>query len=310
MDGYLAQNLTKLKESLKKDRDVVIIVDGGEREGKSVLAQQIAYFFDPTFNLDRMTIGLKNFEDSLMNAKPGQAVVGDEMMRLMHGKSAMSKINRRLVQLLAEVGQQNLVIILVLPTFFELDKYASIWRSTSLVHVYSGDGLQRGNFSFFSKEKKKLLYLMGKKFYDYRKVKPDFFGGFSNTYVIDEEEYRKKKRKALGEREDNQVKTRDDSFRERLFKLKEYFMNLYQNIVVDHQLMNQKQFGKAAGISPKTLSNWLAEEKEGKVPISLGFNARQATILDDELPLGEVPQNDSDEALKAQGGDIKSPINL
>ena len=42
-----------------------------------------------------------------------------------------------------------------------------------------------------------VLYIAGKKFYDYKKVRPNFRGRFSNNYPLDEEAYRKKKDESL-----------------------------------------------------------------------------------------------------------------
>jgi hypothetical protein len=111
----------------------------------------------------------------------------------------MSDINKTLVSMLAEIRQRNLYVFIVMPTFFDLDRYAAIWRSRGLIHVYTDKGYGRGYFAYYNAERKKNLYILGKKFYDYRKPKPNFRGRFTNYYVVDEEEYRKRKLKALGE---------------------------------------------------------------------------------------------------------------
>jgi hypothetical protein len=222
MDGYLANNLEPLRDSVKKDWDVVICIDGGEGMGKSVLAQQVAYFLDPTFTVERMTIGLKEFEEAIQKAKPHTAVVGDEMMRLLNSRSAMTNVNKRIVELLAECRQKNLYIILVMPSFFDMDKYGALWRTTALIHVYTGNEMKRGFFSFFDYDKKKRLYLhpQGKKYYNYKCVKPNFIGRFSNVYVIDEVGYRKKKADSLKrDKEDDKDSPTARDNKERLAKL-------------------------------------------------------------------------------------------
>jgi hypothetical protein len=92
---------------------------------------------------------------------------------------------------MAEMGSRNLFIILVLPSFFELDKYPALHRSVSLIHVY-----QRGRFSSYGYNKKKTLYIEGKKFYSYRTT-PDFIGKFPKYFTLDYEEYKKKKMKFI-----------------------------------------------------------------------------------------------------------------
>lgn len=253
MDTALSQNLDILKSTIKKDWDVVICVDGPEGVGKSVLAQQIAYFLDPSFNCSRMTMGLEAFEDAIYTANAGQAIVGDEMMRLLNSRSAMTKINKRIIELLAEVRQKNLFIVLVMPSFFDMDKYGALWRTTALIHVYTGDGLKRGFFAFFGERKKKLLYLLGKKFYDYRQVKPDFIGRFANTYLIDEAEYRAKKLKVLRRRPLEQNNAEDDRWKTRMAILIKFLQ--------DKKILKQKKIAEVLNLHRDTLGNLIRSKK-------------------------------------------------
>lgn len=214
MDGYLKTNLDAVKTMVGKDWDVVLCVDGPEGAGKSVLALQMAYYFDPTFDCSRVCFTLNEFEEAIYNGKKGQAIVGDEMMRMLNSRSAMSKANKRIIELLAECRQKNLFIILVLPSFFDLDKYAAIHRTTFLVHVYTGNDFKRGFFGFFDFDRKKKLYILGKKMYNHKAVKCNFVGRFYEYYPVIEEEYRRRKRDSLRrEREDDQGDTTMRSLR-------------------------------------------------------------------------------------------------
>ena len=112
----------------------------------------------------------------------------------------MSLINRTLISMLAEIRQKNLFVFVVMPCFFDLDKYVALWRSRVLIHVYT-DGFKRGYFCFYNVDKKKELYMLGKKFYAYGKPKCNFYGRFTDYYVIDETAYRLKKKNSLLERE-------------------------------------------------------------------------------------------------------------
>jgi hypothetical protein len=200
MDGYLKKNLDIAKTAIKKDWDMVFLVDGAERSGKSVLAMQMAKYCDPSFNISRMAYSAEEFKDYIKKAKKFQAVVYDEAFTGLSGRDAMSHINKSLIEMLAEIGQQNLYVFVVMPTFFDVDKYVALWRSRALVHVYTTDNFKRGSFTFYNFDKKKDLYVNGKKFYSYRHPKPNFWGSFTNYYVVNEEEYRKRKFKALSRR--------------------------------------------------------------------------------------------------------------
>ena len=91
-----------------------------------------------------------------------------------------------------------------MPTFFDLDKYVSLWRSRILIHIYT-EKFQRGYFCFYNMERKKQLYVKGKKEYEYGKPTPNFRGRFTNHYVVDEKQYRKRKKESLEARESKRI---------------------------------------------------------------------------------------------------------
>tara|TARA_R100001132_G_C3225443_1_gene62269 strand:- start:227 stop:631 length:405 start_codon:yes stop_codon:yes gene_type:complete len=71
-------------------------------------------------------------------------------------------------------------------------------RADFLLHVY-GDNLgDRGNFTAFFRAKGdidriKSLYLRGKKYYSYSQPRANFFGSFGKRFIVDENEYEKRK---------------------------------------------------------------------------------------------------------------------
>jgi len=198
LDGYLKNNLDIVKKVIKKDWDMCFIIDGIEGAGKSVLAQQIAFYCDPTLNMSRIAFTPKEFQSCIMKADKFQAVVYDEAYQGLNSRSAMTTLNRTLISMMAQIRQKNLYVFIVIPNFWELDKYIALWRSRALFHVYTSEGYERGNFSFYNIKKKKQLYIAGKKTYQYF-VKPNFRGRFTKGYMVDEKEYREKKLQSLTE---------------------------------------------------------------------------------------------------------------
>jgi len=191
-DGKLIKGLKKVKKRItKKDHDYVIAIDGEEGSGKSTLANQIAKFIDPSFDLSRVCMTPLEFSQAIMKAKKGQAIVYDEAFTGLSSRGALSEINKLLVSLMMEMRQKNLFVIIVLPTFFLLDKYVALWRAKCLIHVYMKSS-KRGYFTFFNRKKKKILYLRGKKDYSYSVIKTKFRGRFTAKSVIDDIKYRKK----------------------------------------------------------------------------------------------------------------------
>ena len=200
VDGYLKSNLDKAKEIIRKDWDIVFVYDGYEGSGKSVKAMQDCFYFDHSFNIERICFDPRQFAKQIRLAKPYQAVLYDEAFTGLNARAAMSLINRTLVKMLAEIRQKKLFVGIVMPTFFDLDRYVALWRSRALIHVYMGQNFQRGFFMFFNMARKKQLYVFGKKFYSYHKPTANFKGRFTNTYVVDQQEYRKRKRDSLMKR--------------------------------------------------------------------------------------------------------------
>lgn len=263
MDGYLHANLNKAKEVVKKDWDMIFLVDGGERAGKSVFAQQCAFFLDPTLDLSRICFTPDEFRKAVLSAPPYTAVIYDEAYTGLNSRATMSVINRILVSLLAEIGQKNLIIFVVMPTFFDLDKYVALWRSRALLHVYTGDDFERGYFAFYNVDTKKRLYIDGKKYYEYRGVKPNFVGRFSKGYVVDEAAYRLKKRDSLTGRAKQQ---------EELQKRKEVENELLERVLSIGDLVPHKVKMQMLGMSAATYYRRLSEFKEaqdrGEAPIA------------------------------------------
>lgn len=210
MDGYLKSNYDTAKNVIKKDWDFVFLCDGTEGGGKSVITQQGATYCDPTFNVDRIAFTPEEFKECIRKAEKYQAVIYDEAYTGLSSRGTMSDINKTLVSMLAEIRQKNLFVWIVMPTFFDLDRYAAIWRSRALIHVYTAEGFERGYFAFYNIDRKKELYVNGKKYYSYSNPRPNFTGRFTNHYTVDEEEYRKRKLKALiNDREGKKTKEQE-----------------------------------------------------------------------------------------------------
>src|SRR3990167_1681188 len=167
IDGFLKQNLDRAKEIIKKDCDMIFLYDGYEGSGKSVKCMQDMYYCDSSLNLDRITFNPKEFTRAIKEAKEYQSVIYDEAYTGLSSRATMSLINRTLVKMLAEIRQKKLFVGIVMPTFFDMDKYVALWRSRALIHVYTGSDFKRGFFAFYNADKKKRLYIDGKKYYSY-----------------------------------------------------------------------------------------------------------------------------------------------
>lgn len=198
-----ARELDKVKQRvLKKDRDWFGVIDGEEGAGKSVLAQQIGAYLDPNFSLDNIVFNSDDFLKILKDPKTrkGTCIILDEAFSSANNRASLTEVNRAMIGVSTEVRQKNLFVLIVLPSFFDLDKYFALWRCRALIHVYFTPEEDR-HYVVFPKEQKKFLYLNGKKTYSYTKPKSPFPPfTFPNFYTVDELEYRNKKARAFQKR--------------------------------------------------------------------------------------------------------------
>jgi len=208
IDKRLVSGLTKIKEKVNtKDFDQVFLIDGMEGSGKSVFAMQLAVFLDPSMNLRRVCMNSEEFVHAIQTAEKGQVIIYDEAYTGLAARQALSKVNKLIVSMMMEMRQKNLIVIIVLPTFFMLDRYVAVFRSRGLFHVYLNKG-RRGFWLYYNQKKKKLLYILGKKYMSYGQPKVKLKGQFRGKYVLNEESYRQKKNMALKNRD---TKKMDDT---------------------------------------------------------------------------------------------------
>ncbi len=263
MDGYLKSNLDAIKKIARKDWDWVFIVDGTEGGGKSTFCIQMALYCDPTFTLDRVVFDPVSFEKAVINADKYTSVVYDEAITGMYSREAMQFINITLTKLLAQIRQKNLFIFIVIPTFFDLDKYISMWRARGLFHIYTKD-FTRGYFLFYNQDKKKNLWVKGKKYYAYWVEKPNFKGKYT-SYNPFLKEYKKKKYESLKNREGHQtnvVKQRD--------KLIQF---MYESLGI-----TQKEIGRICGLNQTAIS--FTVEKLKKASVGKVINKKQSNLIE------------------------------
>jgi len=199
MDKRLKANLDKIKKTIKdKDKDFVMVIDGAEGAGKSVLGLQICKYIDHTFCLERVGMTGEETAKIIRKATTNQGVQYDEGFTGLSSRAALSQINKMLVSLFMQVRQKNLFIVICIPSIFMLDKYAAMFRTKALIHVY--ESRNRHLFFVFNRKHKKQLLLEGSKTYAYGKsIKkmPIFKGEFRGQYPIDEKAYRDKKARAM-----------------------------------------------------------------------------------------------------------------
>jgi hypothetical protein len=197
IDEGLKKEFDLLKKAVKDDWDGVILIDGVEGGGKSILAQQLGYYLDPKLDSDNIVFSGEDFmKQATEMTEKYRVIIFDEAFAGLSSRAAMSQMNKKITGMLMEIRQKNLFLILILPTFFELDRYAAIFRSRCLIHV-TAENFVRGSWEFYGYGKKKRLYMYGKKFYNYKMVHADIRGRFAAFSPVDSVKYKQKKTDSL-----------------------------------------------------------------------------------------------------------------
>lgn len=111
-----------------------------------------------TFNSKETLNAIRIFKSSEKRTK---VINFDEAFRGMSSKGVLSKENKRLVQALMEMGQSNLVVFIVSPSFFLLEFYPAVLRSNALFHVRKDKKSGKRIVRVFNYRKKASLYQIG-----------------------------------------------------------------------------------------------------------------------------------------------------
>lgn len=213
MDKKLKPKWDRLKDGklTKVDEDRFYICDGREGSGKSLFVLQQAAYIDPTIlenegdkKLPRICFTVDEFLKAISRTKSTKnqtkCVVFDEAFRGMSSKTALSKVNKIIMERLMEVRQNNLVVFLVTPSYYFLEFYPAVLRSNALFHIIKEKNSRRRYVRIFNFKKKALLYNKGaRKGWGYP-VRTYFRVRFFNSYPGGEDfekRYRKKKRESL-----------------------------------------------------------------------------------------------------------------
>ena len=222
----------------KDDKDYVMLCDGYEGAGKSTFMQQVGKYVDPTLDLGRVCMTADEFKKAVMRADKGQCVIYDEAVTGLSASESITRVGRLLKSLMMQMRQKNLFVIVILPSLFEFNKYAVLSRARCFFHVYESKG-KMGYWIGFNRKDMRMLYLKGKKTHSYL-VKSRFRGRFNGKYVINSEEYRKKKEEALMELDDTDGRSGESKF---AYERKIFLANWYL-YVKEKEKLTQPQFLK------------------------------------------------------------------
>lgn len=270
---YITKELRKqfakgVRIILEQRQDRVYLITGREGSGKSTVTFQFAHFccklMGKEFNLSKICFNSKQFAHIIKNSQRNDVVVFDEAFNGLSSKGAVSKENKELIRLLVECRQRGLIVFIVLPSIFLLEKYIAIFRSHGLINCHiSQRNYKHRYYKIYNYKNKKLLYQLGHKYMSYGRPKIrkmyNFFSKFPPT--IDINEYEMKKLEAFRKREDTQPERISKQKKQRDFLL--YYLNKKDKLKYTELSKMLKEAGYP--LTPSHIGEYITEIAE-KIP--------------------------------------------
>ena len=276
INEVLANNLDTIAKKIKKDMHFLGIISGHDMvgDGKSTLLTHVGSYL--TWKINKLHGTNNTFTDRnlVFNSKnltkrsfelPQYSVVcldeGDDLTT--HG---MKDLAVRLKRYFRKCRQLNQIVILILPSFFELPKFYALSRSHFLIDVMFQGEYERGYFKFYGPNAKKQLYLKGKKDWNYDAHKEDFEGRFFSSYCFFPdvngciERYKHEKYQDMiddSEAEEDQMSSEEVKTKYR----KELFYQVYKNL----EDVSVEKLANAFGVTKRTGFTWLKGQR-GTIP--------------------------------------------
>lgn len=169
----------KVVQAHTKYFDTVFIISGMEGMGKSNLALIMQdYYWELTKqspDIECIALDQQQFINAIQHSpKDIGCIVFDEAGDGLLSRDAMGETNKDMVKMFMVIRAKGLFTILVLPSFWYLDKYFREHRVKGLFHVYS-----RGKYAFWDRKKILKIIRNGEQYHNIFCERPSFFERFS-----------------------------------------------------------------------------------------------------------------------------------
>ena len=279
MDGYLYENLRILGKRIVDDMTFMGVIFSSTLEvgtGKSVLATQIGeawseiikkeHNIDVPFTINNIVWRPKDLIKRSFELPKYSCILLDEW----EDASYWSELGMSLRQFFRKCRQLNLLMLVIIPNWFQLNINYAVSRSTFAIDVRFNNNFERGFFGFYNFRDKRMLYILGKKTHNYKCCRNTFHGRFINGYGVDENKYREYKMRDMIEydNENPKKKTVTDAQAE-----------IMQKIMPKFDKIQIKEWAEILNISPKTLYRWKNRDIEGNSKKSDNFSISQDTYV-------------------------------
>lgn len=235
----------------KPERDAVLLVEGGEGEGKTTMSGAIAYYVafktGRVFDNSRVFFSAEKIVEFAKTTKE-QIIVYDEPALDMLSSDYWKKEQKNLIKLLMVARKNRHFIIFNITKFYKFPEYIIVDRALGMIHVYSRNDVEAGRFVYIKRKAIEYLYnnYRSSKRRDYKKYSC-IRGTFPDVLdlVIDVDKYNKEKDDAIlsvgvAEKEDK-WKIKYDRLEKRLLEVAKTdreiaeMMEVHYNTVYNHK---------------------------------------------------------------------------
>jgi AraC-like DNA-binding protein len=257
-DETLYENIKVLAKTIVNDMTYLSVLYSSTLEvgtGKSTLAQQIAEIYieqmkqihniDIPFGTNNIVWRAKDLIERAFKVPRYSPIILDEWEDAHY----WSELGMSLRQFFRKCRQLNLFIIVIIPNLFQLSPSYAISRSVFAIDVRFEGEFEKGYFAFYNFDKKRDLYIQGKKTYNYKVVPPNFQGRFLSGYAVDEVEYRKAKL-------DDMTKYDDDNRKPKPVLEKEIKAKICKKMMNNNPKFTKDDLALAFGVSKRTIDRW------------------------------------------------------
>ncbi|MFB6181135.1 MAG: hypothetical protein ABEJ93_04615, partial [Candidatus Nanohalobium sp.] len=150
LDDKICRALDITKKRVRdRDKDFVCLVEGGEGNGKSSVALEMAKYMDPAFDVDEQVC--MSHEQVIRTAdelQPYQAIVFDEGIEALLSRNHGKTKNKIMIEWFREIRAKNLFIFICMPEFKEIEKPIRDDRAHALIRC-----VKQGWAHFFNQRK-------------------------------------------------------------------------------------------------------------------------------------------------------------
>lgn len=199
IDRLHNEHLKIYAQRQKNKWDNWVIYSGYEGDGKSTLAKQDCYIManlcKGNFTHNQVAFEPMRFSKLLDESNIGDSVLYDEGITGMSSQRTMSNVNHILKVKSTMCRKKRLFVAICIPSLFDLAKQIAIRRTIGMCKIYAEKTI-RGQFVYYNRSQKRILYIKGKKFEDMNATKGGPASRFLRWSFIDEYKYEQEKDKA------------------------------------------------------------------------------------------------------------------